>query len=393
MRYLTYILLIFCGIIASCSGTPDPDADTDERPLRIGAEQMDAYAHLLEGKQVALVVNHTSRVGNQHLVDTLLSRDVNIITVFGPEHGFRGDRADGEKIDNDSTDNFRIVSLYGANKKPTPEDLEEVDVVVFDIQDVGTRFYTYISTMHLVMEACAEAGIPVLLLDRPNPNDHFIDGPVRKEGYESFVGMHPIPVVHALTIGELAMMINDEGWLKNGVQADLTVIPVANYAHGMPWSLEIPPSPNLPNDHAVAWYPTLCFFEGTPISIGRGTYFPFQVIGYPDSSFGSFSFQPQAIEGMSLYPKFRGEQCYGVDLRETPPPRQIDIDLLKNYITLVPEGTEPFKDYFNTLSGTDTFRSQIESGVSTEEIRASWAEDIATYKQMRKRYLLYPDFE
>ncbi|MCA1747246.1 MAG: DUF1343 domain-containing protein, partial [Bacteroidales bacterium] len=287
--------------------------------IQTGAEQLEKIIPLLGEKNLAIVANQTSEVQGVHLVDTLLLLSENrfvIRKVFAPEHGFRGDIDDGVAV-SDETDpatGIPIVSLYGRHKKPTSEDLAGVDLVIFDIQDVGTRFYTYISTLHYVMEACAENNVPLLVLDRPNPNDGFIDGPLLEPQFSSFVGMHPIPVVYGLTIGEVAMMINGEEWLRDGLQCDLEVIPCANYYHGREYALPVNPSPNLPNDHAIRIYPSTCFFEGTVISEGRGTLMPFEVYGHPDLP-GSFSFVPEGIDGMSMYPKLKGETCYGEDLR------------------------------------------------------------------------------
>ncbi|MTI23376.1 exo-beta-N-acetylmuramidase NamZ family protein, partial [Fulvivirga kasyanovii] len=283
-----------------------------------GAYQTGDYLSLIKDKKVALVVNQTSMVGTSHLVDTLLSLRVNLKKVFAPEHGFRGDADAGETVKSgvDVKTNLPIVSLYGDNKKPTASQLVDVDVIIFDIQDVGTRFYTYISTMHYMMEACAENNKLMIILDRPNPNGMYVDGPVLKPAYQSFVGMHPIPVLHGLTVGELAKMINGEGWLKNKIQCDITVIPVKNYSHKNHYSLPVKPSPNLPNDLSIKMYPSLCLFEGTVISVGRGTYKPFQQIGHPDFKDMPHSFTPKSIEGMAKNPRYEGQQCHGIDFSQ-----------------------------------------------------------------------------
>ncbi|OYX16316.1 MAG: hypothetical protein B7Z16_11680, partial [Algoriphagus sp. 32-45-6] len=286
----------------------------------VGAEQAQIYLPLLKGKKVGLVGNQTSilpQSENKHVVDFLLESGVQVKKVFVPEHGFRGTADAGEKVDNsvDQKSGLPIISLYGNNKKPSAEQIKDLDVVIFDLQDVGTRFFTYISTMHYVMEACAEQGKKVIIFDRPNPNGGYIDGPMLKPGFESFVGMHNIPIVHGLTVGELAQMINGEKWLKGGLTVDLEVIPVANWTHAQPYSLPVKPSPNLPSDLAIKLYPSTCFFEGTVMSLGRGTYDPFQMYGYPDPKFGTFTFKPVSIDGMSKTPPHQDKLCYGVDLR------------------------------------------------------------------------------
>ena len=363
-----------------------------------GAGQMERIIPLLENKTLAIVANQTSEVNRTHLVDTLLSLADNRFTirkVFAPEHGFRGDIDDGVAV-SDETDpatGIPIVSLYGRNKKPSVADLSGIDLVVFDIQDVGTRFYTYISTLHYVMEACAENNVPLLLPDRPNPNAGYIDGPLLEPQFSSFVGMHPIPVVYALTIGEVAMMINGEGWLRGGVQCDLTVIPCENYYHGKPWSLPVKPSPNLPNDHAISIYPSTCFFEGTVISEGRGTLMPFEVYGHPDLP-GSFSFVPEGIRGMSMYPKLKGETCYGEDLRGFVPENgwnRIELRWLLDAYEKYPDKKNFFLPFFESLAGTDALRKQIIAGWKEEEIRRSWQPGLDRFRESRKKYLLYDD--
>lgn len=361
----------------------------------LGVEQFDEYLPILQNKKVALVVNHTSLVNGVHIVDTLISLGVDLKFAFSPEHGFRGDVDDGAPVDSgiDQVTGLPIVSLYGKNKKPSPEDLENIDMVIFDIQDVGARFYTFISTMHYAMEACAENNVPFMILDRPNPNGDYIDGPVREEGFESFVGMHPIPVVHGMTVGELARMINEEGWLSEGVQCELTVIPVSNYKREDQFVPPIKPSPNLPNYNSIRWYPTTCFFEGTVLSEGRGTQHPFEFIGYPDPDMGDFSFTPVSIPGMSTYPKFQDKFCWGVDLRETNPQKRIELDLIIDLYSKFKEKDLFFKKYFNTLAGTENLRKQIEAGLSEQEIRDSWQPGLKAYKKIREKYLLYPDLD
>lgn len=375
----TYVLLAF-----SCSHAQE---------LKVGAEQMGEYLPLLEHKNIALVVNQTSIVGNVHLVDTLLSKTIEIKSIFAPEHGFRGQADAGEVVKNgiDLKTGLPIISLYGKNKKPTEEQLKDIDLVVFDIQDVGVRFYTYISTMHYMMEACAENNIPFLILDRPNPNAHYIDGPVLEKEYTSFVGMHPIPVVHGLTIGELAQMINGEGWLKENIQCDLTIIPVIGWNHQQSYDLPVKPSPNLPNATAINLYPSLCFFEPTAISIGRGTHYPFQVIGSNYENGGNFTFTPISIPGMSKYPKHENKTCYGLDLRQASSISSINLEYLLSFYQNYPNKEEFFSNssFFNLLAGNKTLQKQIIAGATCQEIRQSWEKELKNYLTKRNKYLIY----
>lgn len=381
------LLMLHPVLLASCQG----QRTNDQPSIVVGAEQFGAYLPLLEGKRVALIVNQTSLVGTTHLVDTLLALDVDIQKVFAPEHGFRGAASAGEHIQNavDERTSLPLISLYGHNKKPTPEQLADVDIVIFDVQDVGTRFYTYISTMHYAMEACAENNKGFLVLDRPNPNGNYIDGPILEPAFRSFVGMHPIPVVHGLTVGELAKMINGEKWLAEGLTCDLQVIKVKHYNHETPYVLPVKPSPNLPNHQAIKLYPSLCFFEGTPISVGRGTRFPFQVIGKPDPRFGSFRFTPVSMEG-AKHPPYENQQCYGLDLRAVAVPSAIDLSYLIDFYRKSEDKKDFFKDFFNLLAGTDQLKQQIMAGKTEEEIKQSWAKPLEAYQNMRKKYLLYP---
>ena len=310
----TFLILILLFAFCSCgSAQLDNSESEDLHPIITGAEQTTEYLPLLKGNNIAIVANQTSVIQNTHLVDSLFSLGMNIVKVFGPEHGFRGNAGAGDTIndDIDAKTGISIVSLYGKNKKPTGESMTDIDVVLFDIQDVGVRFYTYISTMSYVMEACAENTVSMIVLDRPNPHGDYVDGPVLDPDYTSFVGLHQIPVVHGMTIGEYAQMVNGEELLKDGVKCDLKVIPVKNYDHRTPYELPIAPSPNLPNQNSIVLYPSLCFFEGTIISIGRGTDFPFQVIGHPRYAIGSFTFMPEDREGVAINPKHEGEICYG----------------------------------------------------------------------------------
>ena len=371
---------------------------TDASPVRSGADRLDQYLPILAGKQIALVANHTSVVGGRHLVDTLLCSGIDrdqIIKVFAPEHGFRGDRAAGVQIE-DGTDpvtGIPVVSLYGSHKKPEPGELAGIELMIFDLQDVGARFYTYISTLHYVMEACAENEIPLILLDRPNPNGGYVDGPVLDTAFSSFVGMHPIPVVYGLTIGELAGMINGEGWLSNGVRCDVTVIPCEGYFHGQLYSMPVSPSPNLSNDHAVLLYPSTCFFEGTVMSEGRGTGMPFEVYGHPELP-GEFSFTPETIPGVARNPKFEGSVCYGTDLRDFTPEEgwtRIQLQWLLEAYEAFPRKEEFFTSYFDKLAGTDSLRIQVEAGWDEVRIRTSWQKELEPFKLKRLKYLIYDE--
>ncbi|GAA4301991.1 DUF1343 domain-containing protein [Nibribacter koreensis] len=364
-----------------------------QAPLLTGAEQTELYLPYLQGKRVAMVVNQTSIIGKKHLVDTLLSRGVKISVIFAPEHGFRGDADAGAHISNnkDAKTGLPILSLYGNNKKPTAEQLKDVDVVLFDIQDVGVRFYTYSSTMHYVMEACAELNKPMLLLDRPNPIGYLIDGPVLVPERKSFVGMNTIPIAHGLTLGEYAQMINGQKWLKNGVQAQVKIIPVKNYDRKQFYSLPVKPSPNLPNDQSIKLYPFLCLFEGTTVSMGRGTQMPFQVIGAPYYPDKSFSFTPVPIQGMSMDPPYKNQVCYGKDLRNMRLTENFTLQYLLDFYKASGQKEKFFNNFFKNLAGTEELQQQILAGKTEAEIRASWQPGLDQYKKMRQQYLLYPD--
>lgn len=362
-------------------------------PLRLAADRTDAILDVVKNKRVALVVNQTSVLSNGvHLLDTLLDCGVDIKLIFAPEHGFRGDVDAGEPVINgkDNKTGINVVSLYGKNYKPTAQMLSEVDMVIFDIQDVGARFYTYISTMHYVMEACAENGKRCIILDRPNPND-FVDGPILDLKFRSFVGMHPIPILHGLTVGELAEMINGEGWLANGLRCDLTVIKMTGWKHGQSYSLPIKPSPNLPNGQAVRLYASLCFFEATKISIGRGTVFPFQVIGAPNNRYGNFMFTPGSLPG-AKNPLFKDKVCYGVDLRNYSFEGGLTLSFLLDFYKKSGLGASFFSSpkFMNLLSGNNILKQQIINGMSEKEIRLSWQPGLKKYLLLRTKYMLYP---
>jgi uncharacterized protein YbbC (DUF1343 family) len=378
-------------VILSCINPPQRGPQSANHILP-GATQQATYLPLLQGKKVALVANQTSCVGEDHLVDILLYAGIAVQKVFVPEHGFRGNGGPGELIADgvDAATGLPIISLHGAVRKPTQAMLEGVDVVVFDIQDVGVRCYTYLSTLHYVMEACAEHQCPLIVLDRPNPNGHYVDGPVLDLAFQSFVGKHAIPVVHGMTLGEMACMINGEGWLQGQLRCTLTVIPVKNYTHQIPYALPVMPSPNLPNDQAVALYPCLSFFEGTTISTGRGTPFPFQVLGYPSPSFGTFQFTPVNLPNQAKYPKHQDQCCFGIDLRNEQRLQYLNLQYLLHFFQLVTAQGEPFfGPTFDIHAGSEQLRQQMEAGCSAEEIRASWQEGLKAYSAMRKKYLLY----
>jgi uncharacterized protein YbbC (DUF1343 family) len=376
--------LFFLSSILSC------DAQNTTRVLT-GADQLTELIPKLKKKKVGLVVNHTSLIGKTHLADTLKSLGIQVTRIFGPEHGFRGTAADGEYV-NDSIDSktgISVVSLYGKNKKPTVKQLSDLDVVVFDIQDVGMRFYTYIGTMHYVMETCAESKKKLIILDRPNPNS-FVDGPINTKPLQSFVAMHPIPIAHGMTIGEMAQMINGEGWLANKMKCDIEIITLKNWIHSDEYILPVRPSPNLPNQQAIKLYPSICLFEGTVISLGRGTPSPFQVIGNPELKNMPYSFTPATIKGVAVNPPQENKLCYGIDLRSVLVEPKIDLKYLFLMYNAYPNKEKFFLPYFDILAGTPVLRQQIKDGVTEDQIRESWKSDLEKYNEMRKKYLLYP---
>ncbi|MDG1912933.1 MAG: DUF1343 domain-containing protein [Flavobacteriaceae bacterium] len=360
-----------------------------------GAENLNEYRSLLSGKRVGVVAHQASLISKEkktiHLVDALLNHDIHIQKVFAPEHGFRGTADAGEKIKNqiDPKTKLPIISLYGDNRKPTAEQLEGIDIMVFDLQDVGVRFYTYLSTLHYVMEACAENRIPLVVLDRPNPNAHYVDGPVLDQEHTSFVGMHPVPIVYGMTIGEYAQMINGEKWLDQELNCDLTVIPIQNYSHNTVYTLAVRPSPNLPNAKSIALYPSLCLLEPTVISVGRGTSKQFQIYGHPKFSKTDFSFTPQSNFG-SKYPKHQGQICYGKDLSETESPNKIELKWLLNAYAEFPQKDSFFLKGFERIAGVSSLLKQIEAGEKENTIRDSWLENLETFKKVRANYLIYP---
>lgn len=370
---------------------------TQKQVLKVGAEQLEKYLPLLKNKRVGLVVNHTAMLNQTHLVDTLISLGVNVLKIYAPEHGFRGTADAGEHVASytDKKTGVAVVSLYGTNKKPSPEQLADIDIVIYDIQDIGARFFTYISTMYLLMESCAENNKPVLILDRPNPNGDYIDGPVLNMQLKSFIGMLPLPIVHGLTVGELAHMINGQYWLKDSLQCTFTVVPVLNYTHTTEYELPIKPSPNMPNMQAIRLYPSLAFFEGTNVSVGRGTYFPFQVIGSPFTTDTSYSFTPISIDGMSKDPMHLNKKCYGYDLKNVAIKKEVDLSYVIKMYQLTTDKVGYFgkNNFFDKLAGTTELKKQIIANKSIAEIKKTWEKDLLVYKSMRKKYLLYPDFE
>lgn len=365
--------------------------------IKTGAEQTEMYFDLLKDKKVGLLVNQSSLIGKTHLLDTLLSRGIQVTKIFSPEHGFRGNHGAGDKVNSsfDEKTKLPIISLYGNHKKPTKEDMQNVDILIFDIQDVGVRFYTYTSTMHYAMEACAENEVTFMVLDRPNPNGFYVDGPILDMKFKSFIGMHPVPIVHGLTVGEYASMINGEYWLKDSMQCNLKIIAMKDYNHHLEYTLPTRPSPNLPNNTSIYLYPSLCLFEGTPISIGRGTEKPFQCLGAPNLKHGSYFFNPVSIKGVAVKPKFEGEKCQGY-LLETFGNSYIPVHkrIYLNWIILLYSQTEDtagfFLNNFNILAGNSTLKEQIKSGMSQEEIYATWDAGIVDFKKRRKKYLIYP---
>lgn len=406
--FLLWLLLFFsCG-----SNTKDAKEDASEaigvreavtgdellqKEIVTGADRFSEYLPLLKGKNVGIVANQTSIVlqdtGTVHLVDFLLSKKITLTKAFAPEHGFRGTADAGEAIKDgrDTSTGLPIISLYGKNKKPTQEQLQGIEFMVFDIQDVGVRFYTYISTLHYIMEACAEASIPLLILDRPNPNGHYTDGPILEPKHKSFLGMHPVPLVHGLTIGEYARMINGEGWLDNGMQCEIDVIPLLHYTHKTAYSLPVRPSPNLPNDVAIMLYPSLGLFEGTSMNAGRGTEMQFQVFGAPHlpKEKYPFSYVPQPNFG-AKNPKHNGVECNGLDLRNTPGMDRVELGWILNAY----RDHQKKNEFFNTANftahaGTEKLQQQIEQGLSAEAIRDSWKEGLARFQKTRVKYLLY----
>jgi len=392
--YMLFFLMVSCNC-GLASKDSNKSISKQDDAIIVGANNTEKYISLLAGKRVAIAANQTSvifKTDNSyvHIVDSLLQLNINIVKVFSPEHGFRGKSDAGEHVadDLDKKTGLPIISLHGKTRKPSPEILSDVDIIVFDIQDVGARFYTYISTMSIIMEAAAELNIPVIVLDRPNPNGHYVDGPVLEIEHKSFLGMHPVPLVYGMTIGEYAKMVNGEHWLKNGIQCNLTVIPLQNYTHKSEYNLPIRPSPNLPNDKSINLYPSLGFFEGTTINAGRGTEFQFQRYGAPNFPKSEFTYIPQPNFG-SKYPKHEGKQCNGVDLTNVPKMSKVDLTWLIDAYNKTPKETSFFGKTFTVHVGNTTLQQQIEKGMNASEISATWVKDLNKFNKIRGKYLIY----
>lgn len=400
-------LFAFIGIL-SCGNQNKKEQSSEEiainnqdktavKDIMLAANRTEAYLPMLKGKRVGIVGNQTSIMKNEageftHVVDSLLALKVNLVKGFAPEHGFRGTADAGEAVEDgkDAQTGLPVISLYGDNKKPKAAQLKDLDVLIFDLQDVGTRFYTYISSLHYVMEACAENGVQLIVFDRPNPNGHYIEGPILETEFKSFVGMHPIPTVHGLTMGEYAKMINGEKWLKDGIQCDLEVIEMENYDHSKAYDLPVKPSPNLPNAQAINLYPSLCFFEGTNVNAGRGTDKQFQVFGSPflNENYFDFAYTPESKPGAKS-PKHLGKECYGQDLSEIARVDQINLKWLIEAYQNTKNKDEFFNAFFTKLAGTKELQTQIEAGLSAEEIRDSWQQGLENFEIKRKQYLIY----
>ncbi len=399
------IPIVFLAFFLHFCGSPRQVQSEKETRILTGADQTEKYLPLLNGKRVAIMANPTTVIGNTHLVDSLQKRGVNIVKVFGPEHGFRGNASAGVHVadETDPITGIPVISLYGAKNKPSKQDLADVDILLYDLQDVGCRFYTNINALARLMDACYENGKEMLILDRPNPNGYFVDGPVLDMKFKSGIGMFPIPIAHGLTVGEFAQMVNGEGWLTNKVKCPVTIIPVANYTHDMPYTLPVKPSPNLNTQQSILLYPSTCLFEGTYLNHGRGTYFPFTIIGSPAlKGKYEFSFTPTGIKGMSETPLFMNQLCYGLDLRnydvaELRKTKQINLQWMIELYKASPNKEQFFDNKLSKemgviekLTGHALFRQQIMEGKSEKEIRASWEPGLSAYKTTRKKYLLYP---
>jgi len=388
---LFLLLMLSCGSATKVSKTEPIVITVTENPIITGAQRHDYYLPMLYGKRVGVVTNQTGIISNQlHLIDFLLNQSVAVKKIYAPEHGFRGTADAGEHIvdGKDAQTGLPVISLYGNNKKPKPEQLADIDIIVFDLQDVGARFYTYISSLHYIMEACAENKIPLLILDRPNPNIAIVDGPTLEKENTSFVGMHPVPLLHGMTIGEYAQMINGEKWLKNGAQCNLTVIPCLNYKREMAYSLPVKPSPNLPNDQSINLYASLCLFEGTNVSSGRGTEKQFQIYGSPFLPKSDFSFTPIPNFG-AKEPMHKDQLCFGENLTQIQKVTRLELKWLIKAYNTTSDKTKFFNDFFTKLAGNKTLQQQIEAGTSEADIRKSWEKGLNDFKTMRKKYLIY----
>lgn len=396
-----FIVLLVVNSIYACSQNIEKDSKIPKKQeIVVGAERMNLYLPKLQNKRIAVIANPSSMVHSTHLVDTLLSTGIELLKVMSPEHGFRGDASAGKHINNsiDSITGLPIISLYGNHKKPSAKDLQDIDIVVFDLQDVGTRFYTYLSTLHLCMEACAENNKELIILDRPNPNGYYVDGPILEPKYKSFVGMDPIPIVHGMTLGEYAQMLNGEHWLSDSLHCNITIVTVENYTHKMNYNLKVRPSPNLPNNIAINLYPSLCLFEGTPISIGRGTNKPFQIYGNPSFTEFDTTFVPISIPHVTENPKLEGKKCNGLNLSYYNDSiafakSEINLSWLISAYNQYPEKDKFFNSFFYLLAGTESISNQIKAGKTEQDIRMSWQDGLLKFKKIRRKYLLYTDFE
>lgn len=392
MRLFTFITVVLISLAINSCGN-----EVTQEVILPGIYQTDIYFPLLKSKRIALVANKTSKFKSVHLIDSLISAQIDVTIIFAPEHGFEMDYEAGAAVKSESynKESLQIISLYGKNYKPQKKDLEHIDIIIFDLQDVGVRFFTYLSTLHYVMEVCAELNKSLILLDRPNPNGFYIDGPVLDTAFSSFVGMHPVPIVYGMTIGEYAKMINGEGWLKDSLVCDLRVVPCVAYTHKSKYALPVSPSPNLPDTLSVELYPTLALFEGSPVSIGRGTEFPFQVVGHPDYPVREYTFTPKSIPGKSENPKFKDQICFGLDFRNDSTlmligKNKVDLEFVIKVWNDLGAKKDFFTSYFNLLAGNDKLCQQIYHGMTAKEIRKNWETDLDNFKKIRDKYLIYP---
>jgi len=396
---ISFLIFIITSSVCfySCKGQIPENTGIVEKQITPGAYSFEEYVPLIRNKKVAIVANQTSTIQNSHLVDTLLSLGIKISTIFAPEHGFRGEKGPGDDVASgmDPVTRLPLVSLYGSGKKPSSESLRDIDYVIFDIQDVGARFYTFISTLHYVMEACAENNVKLIVLDRPNPNGFYVDGPMLEKEYTSFVGISPIPVVHGLTVGEYGLMTNGEKWLDAGVTCDLTIIRIKNYRHDLLYQVPVRPSPNLPDMNSIYLYPSLCFFEGTAVSVGRGTDKPFSIIGFPGYTDGNIEFTPKEIPGVIKDPPYENILCKGIDLKDQAAmvikAKKLQLQWLLKMYWAYPDKEKFFNNFFDKLAGSSLLKKQIQSGLNEEQIRKTWEPALTEFKSKRKKYLLYAE--
>lgn len=393
---ITFILLAFISIFGYSSISKSANEPLQNQKIKTGASQTELYFPLLKDKRIGVMTNQTGLINNVHIIDSLLNYNLNVVRIFGPEHGFRGQAEAGEWVVDkvDKKTKIPVISLYGSSRKPEKQDLENIDILIFDIQDVGARFYTYISSLHYLMEAAAENNIKLIVLDRPNPNGFYVDGPILKPDFKSFIGMHPVPIVHGMTIGEYAKMINGEKWLANGIQCNLKVIPVLNYSREMKYIIPVPPSPNLQSQESIYLYPSLCLFEGTIMSLGRGTNMPFEIYGHPNYPKSDFSFTPISIPGVAKNPPHLNVKCYGKNVKKYADSilinRQLELKWLIDAYNKLGKPSDFFHiRMFDRLAGSDELRLQIINGLSEKEIRKTWQTDLQNFLKIREQYLLY----